>query len=79
VTSSKCSISASSSYFLDVVFNTSWHVIVDHRLDVRLIDSHTEGDGAAQHSDLVGTELFLGERSLFVTFTGMVGGTLDSL
>lgn len=79
MTSCKCAISAGSSDFLDVVFNTSWHVIVDHGLNVRLIDSHTEGNGAAQDSDLVSTELLLRECSLLVTFACMIGGTLNSL
>lgn len=77
--SCKRTISAGSSDFLNVVFNTSWHVIVDHGLNVRLVDSHTEGNGAAQDSDLVSTELLLRECSLFVTFACMVGGTLNSL
>ena len=52
---------------------------MDHGLNVRLIDSHTEGNGAAQDSDLVGTELLLRECSLLVTFACMIGGTLNSL
>ena len=79
MTSSKCTIYAGSFDFLDVVFNTSWHVIVDHGLNVILVESHIEGIGAAQDSDLVGTELLLRECSLLVTFACMIGGTLNSL
>ena len=51
--SSQFSISSSPTYFLDIVFNTLGHIIMNDRLNVRFVDTHTKSDSANKTSNLV--------------------------
>ena len=79
MTPGKVPIAACSADLLDVVLDGTWHVVVDDRLDVALVDAHGEGDRAAEHPRLVFDELLLDEDSLLVCLTCMVGGSCDSI
>lgn len=52
---------------------------MNHTLNIGFVNAHTEGDRAAQHTNFVADELFLRERTLFVTFTGVVASCLNAL
>jgi len=52
---------------------------MNHTLDVRLVDTHAEGDCATENSNFVSTELFLSECTLFITLACMVGSSRDTL
>lgn len=73
VTPGQGSISSGSTNLLDIVLNRSRHVVVDNRLDIALVNSHTERDGAAENSDSILDELFLGVGSLLVCLSRMIG------
>ena len=73
VASSKSTISASATNFLHVVLNRSWHIVVDDTLNVAFVNTHTEGNGAAEDPDSVLDELLLDELSGCIAFTSVVG------
>src|SRR5699024_5276292 len=45
-TLSRLSIPACTACFLIVTFNIFWHIIVDHKPDIRLVNPHTESIGS---------------------------------
>ena len=52
---------------------------MDHRLNITLVDTHTEGDGAAENAHFVIDELLLSEISLFIRLAGVVGSRSDTV
>ena len=76
---SKVPISACPTDLLHVVLNALWHIVVDDRLNVCLVNAHRECDGAAKHPHIVCTELLLDIRTLLVSLTCMVGLGRDPL
>ena len=66
-------ITTSSANLLHIVLDGSWHIVVDDRLNVTLVDTHRESDRTAQDSDLVGNELLLGVIPLLVSLSSVIG------
>ena len=77
--SSQLPVSTCPADFLHVVLDALGQVIVDDRLDVALVDTHGEGDGAAEDADVVGTELLLDVGALLIGLTGVIGSGRDTL
>lgn len=72
VAASELSIAASSPNLLDVVLNALWHVIVDDRLNVTLVNAHTEGNRAHETPHLVCDKKLLNSVSLLVRLSSVV-------
>jgi hypothetical protein len=69
----ECSITTSSTYLLNVVFDTSRKVVMDYTLDISLVDTHGECNSAAKYFYLVAAELLLNVASLILAFASVVG------
>ena len=54
---SQFAVATGPTDLLDVVLETSGHVKMNDRLDVRLVDAHREGNGAYKAPDLVIDEI----------------------
>ena len=53
------SVAARAAGFLVVALDVFRQVVVDHEADVRLVDPHAEGDGRADHADVVAQKQLL--------------------
>lgn len=72
MTPGELSISSRSSDLLYIVLYALWHIIVDDRLDVTLVNTHAECNCADKALDLIGNEKFLDCVSLLIGLTCMV-------
>ena len=76
---SQITVTTCTTNFLHIILNSSWHIIVDYRLNITLVNTHTEGDGAAHHAHFIVDKLLLSEVSLLVSLTCMVRRGRDSV
>ena len=76
---SKFSITTRTTNFLHIVLNRSWHIKMDHRLNITLIDTHTKCYGTAEYSDLVVDKLLLCEATLLVSLSSVVRSCSDAI
>lgn len=65
-------VSAGPSNLLHVVLDGLGHVVVDDRLNIRLVDAHAERDGAHEHADLIRYEHLLDRVPLLVGLARVV-------
>ena len=72
VASGELAVTTGAANLLNIVLNAARHVVVNDGLDVGLVDTHAEGDSAAEYSNSVADELFLGEGALFVRLSRVV-------
>ncbi len=72
MTPGELSISSRSSDLLNIVLYALRHIIVDDRLDITLVNAHTECNSADKTLDLIGNEKFLDCVSLLIGLTCMV-------
>jgi hypothetical protein len=68
----KFAITTSSSNFLNIVLDASWQVIMDNRLNITLVYSHTESNGATKDTSFVLNEVFLNLSTVFIFFSGVI-------
>ena len=73
--SCQSAITTGTPDLLDIILNSSWHIKVNDRLDITLIDTHREGNRAAKHTSLVLDELPLDEVALLISLTCVVGSS----
>ena len=71
------SVASSTSGLLIVAFQTLRDIIVDNKSYIRLVDTHTEGDGSHNHVETLHQEVVLGLRTGGRIQTGMIRCSLD--
>ena len=79
VAARKLAVSASSTDLLDVVLERARYVVVDDRLDVTLVNSHAERDGAAQDPRSVGYEVGLDLGSLVIGLASVIRACFEAV
>ena len=76
---SQIAITASSADFLNVVLNSSRHIVVDDRLNIALVNAHRKGDCAAQDTSPIVDELLLDEVALLICLASVIRGCRDAV
>ena len=76
---SKVAVAARTTNLLHIVLDGPRHIVMDHRLNITLVDTHAEGDGAAEHAHFVVDELLLSKVPLLIRLAGVVGGCSDTV
>ena len=75
----RCAISSGTPYLLVEALDALRHVVVDDPSHVALVDAHSEGDGGANHLNLVHLEALLHRSPFLVGKSGVVGSGIDAL
>ena len=73
------SIAAGAAGFLIIALYTFGNIVMDHETDVRLVDTHAEGDGGHNHIHFLHEELVLIIGPGFGIQTGVVREGLDAV
>ncbi len=76
-TASRLAVASRAPSLLVVGFDAGWKPVVGHEAHVRLVDSHSEGDGCAQHPHLAREKPVLAGMPQLAREPGVVGGRVD--
>ena len=73
-----CPITSGTSYLLIEALDAFGHVIMDHPTDIAFVDTHSEGDGGTDNSELVILKPFLRLIALKCRHTSMIWCSIDA-
>jgi len=76
VTVGRQPVASCSTNFLHIALKVSWHIIMDYRAYVRLIDAHTKGNGGHHNAQLIAHEGLLNGSSPGSGHSSVIGLSL---